>query len=107
LKTKVSTADRSKAVKKIGCVMKSRLTLVGALCAIALSFPATANEDVIKNTGDPNNWAQPTGDYANTRYSKLDQINTKNVGSLKTAWTFSTGVLRGHEGSPLAIGSSM
>ena len=57
-----------------------------------LSFPAIANEDVIKNTSDPNNWAQPTGDYANTRYSKLDQINTKNVGALKTAWTFSTGV---------------
>ena len=81
---------------------------LGALCAaIALSVPATANESIIKLSSDPNNWAQPAGDYANTRYSKLDQINTKNVGSLKTAWTFSTGVLRGHEGSPLVIGSMM
>ena len=88
--------------------MKSRLTLVGAVCAlVSLSFPAAANEDIIKNSSDPHNWAQPAGDYASTRYSKLDQINTKNVGSLKTAWTFSTGVLRGHEGTPLVIGAMM
>src|SRR5690606_23074343 len=45
------------------------------------------------------------GDHALTRYSKLDQINTSNVKDLKVAWTFSTGVLRGHEGSPLVIGN--
>ena len=81
---------------------------LGAMCAlIALSLPAMANDDVIKNTSNPNNWAKQGGDYANTRYSKLDQINTENVGSLKSAWTFSTGVLRGHEGSPLVIGDVM
>jgi PQQ-dependent dehydrogenase (methanol/ethanol family) len=46
-------------------------------------------------------------DYNAHRYSQLDQINTKNVGSMKVAWTFSTGVLRGHEGSPLVIGNMM
>ena len=34
-------------------------------------------------------------------------INTGNVKNLKVAWTFSTGVLRGHEGGPLVIGSTM
>ena len=81
---------------------------LGAMCAmVVLSLPAMANDDVIKNSNDPNNWAKQAGDYANTRYSKLDQINTQNVGSLKAAWTFSTGVLRGHEGSPLVIGNMM
>ena len=28
-------------------------------------------------------------------------------GNLKVAWTFSTGVLRGHEGGPLIIGNVM
>jgi PQQ-dependent dehydrogenase (methanol/ethanol family) len=46
-------------------------------------------------------------DYNAQRYSALDQINTKNVGSMKVAWTFSTGVLRGHEGSPLVVGNTM
>jgi len=33
------------------------------------------------------------------RYSPLTQINKANVKSLKAAWTFSTGVLNGHEGT--------
>jgi len=49
----------------------------------------------------------PTGDYANHRYSALKQINKENVGKLQVAWTFSTGVLRGHEGAPLVIGDVM
>src|SRR5256886_9341850 len=49
----------------------------------------------------------PTGNYANHRYSQLKQITAQNVGKLKVAWTFSTGVLRGHEGGPLVIGDVM
>jgi alcohol dehydrogenase (cytochrome c) len=56
---------------------------------------------------DSKNWAIQTGDYANTRYSELNQINADNVKNMKVAWTFSTGVLRGHEGSPLVIGDVM
>jgi glucose dehydrogenase len=41
------------------------------------------------------------------RYSTLNQINKKNVGKMQVAWTFSTGVLRGHEGSPLVVDGKM
>lgn len=68
---------------------------------------ASANDSVLKATGDAKNWAIQTGDYANTRYSTLDQINANNVKNLKVAWTFSTGVLRGHEGAPLVVGDVM
>ena len=60
-----------------------------------------------KMAQNPKDWVMPTGDYANTRYSKLNQINAQNVGKLQVAWTFSTGVLRGHEGGPLIIGNMM
>src|SRR5690242_8072400 len=43
------------------------------------------------------NWTIPGKDYASTRFSGLDQINASNVGNLKVAWTFSTGVDRGQE----------
>jgi len=33
------------------------------------------------------------------RYSPLTQINKANVKNLKASWTFSTGVLNGHEGT--------
>jgi lanthanide-dependent methanol dehydrogenase len=47
----------------------------------------------------------PTGHYSNHRYSKLCQIAAANAAKLQVAWTFSTGVLRGHEGGPLVIGN--
>ena len=74
-------------------------------CAATLALPglAYANADVEKLTSNPKNWAMQAGDFYNQRYSKLNQINTGNVGKMQVAWTFSTGVLRGHEGSPLVI----
>ncbi|HEY7382586.1 MAG TPA: lanthanide-dependent methanol dehydrogenase XoxF5 [Beijerinckiaceae bacterium] len=84
---------------------------IGLLTTVALlgpwTLPASANDELQKLIQDPNQWAIQTGDYANTRYSKLDQINAGNAGKLQVAWTFSTGVLRGHEGSPLVIGDVM
>ena len=52
-------------------------------------------------------WIRPAKDYASTRYSGLDQITPANVGDLRHVWTFSTGVLRGHEAAPLVVGSTM
>lgn len=85
-----------------------RSVFAGALVAsAALAAPALANDSVLKCIADDNNWCMQQGNYDATRYSKLDQINTKNVGKLQVAWTFSTGVLRGHEGSPLVVGNTM
>jgi PQQ-dependent dehydrogenase (methanol/ethanol family) len=42
-------------------------------------------------------------DYANTRFSHLDQINKDNVGQLQMAWSFSLGTARGQEAAPLAV----
>src|SRR3954462_8916841 len=78
-----------------------------AAALFALPLLASANADVEKNIADSKNWAVQAGDMYNQRYSKLNQINTRNVGKLQVAWTFSTGVLRGHEGSPLVIGDMM
>ena len=52
-------------------------------------------------------WSLPAGDYANTRFSTLDQITTANARNLKVITTVSTGVARGHEGSPLVVNDTM
>src|SRR3712207_9372139 len=49
----------------------------------------------------------PTGNYANHRFSELNQINRDSVRNLRPVWQFSTGVLRGHEGGPLVVGDVM
>jgi PQQ-dependent dehydrogenase (methanol/ethanol family) len=82
-------------------------TACAAVVAGYCGTPAIANDEVAGLAADAKNWAMPTGDYWNQRYSKLNQITADNVGKLKVAWTFSTGVLRGHEGNPLVIGNMM
>ncbi len=65
-------------------------------------FPVSA-----VSTPDDGQWLMASKDYANNRFSGLDQINAGNVRNLKLAWSFSTGAFRGHEGAPLVVGDTM
>src|SRR5690606_22378356 len=79
------------------------LVAAGLLLAVG---PATA-QDLVQLQNDPNQWVLPGKNYAGTRFSELDQINTQNVKDLKVAWTFSTGTLNGLEGAPLVVNNTM
>jgi PQQ-dependent dehydrogenase (methanol/ethanol family) len=89
----------------------TRLTIAAAVgaSALAVSLPSLvlANDELLLMQENPAYWAMPTGTYDNQRFSALAQINKDNVENLTPAWTFSTGVLRGHEGGPLVIGDIM
>jgi PQQ-dependent dehydrogenase (methanol/ethanol family) len=78
----------------------------GVLCATFVMSVAThaAAPPVSRQDGD---WPMPAMDYASTRYSRLDEINTTNVARLRVAFTFATAVQRGHEATPLVVGSTM
>src|SRR5207302_9314 len=52
-------------------------------------------------------WPMPAKDYAATRYSSLSEITGANAGRLRPVWSFSTGVLGGHEGQPLVVDNTM
>jgi PQQ-dependent dehydrogenase (methanol/ethanol family) len=83
------------------------LSGVAAMGLLAASQAAVANEELLVMQENPADWVMPLKNYSSTRYSELGQINKDNVGDLQVAWTFSTGVLRGHEGGPLVIGDTM
>ena len=85
----------------------SRLLLGLAGVMTLWSGAVLANDDLLKLQQDAKQWVMPLGNYSSQRYSALDQINSKNVKNLQVAWTFSTGVLRGHEGGPLVLGNMM
>ncbi len=90
--------------------MKSVLALSACMLAgtaILGATPGLANEELAKLSKDPSQWVMPLGNYGSQRYSELTQINTKTAKNLHPVWTFSTGVLRGHEGGPLVIGNMM
>jgi len=90
-----------------------RLTLAGCVAAALVSvfnscLPA-ADTPPFRNTeaSEDGQWLTPSKDYANTRFSGLKEITPENVKKLKVAWTFSTGISRGHEAAPLVVGSTM
>jgi len=69
-----------------------------------LTAPTGASVAVDEEDGQ---WTMPAKNYASTRFSGLQDINTGNVASLKLAWSFSTGVLRGHESAPIIANNTM
>jgi lanthanide-dependent methanol dehydrogenase len=56
---------------------------------------------------DDGQWIRPAKDYASTRYSTLNQINSANAKNLQVAFTFSTGLTKGEEAAPLIVNNTM
>lgn len=50
---------------------------------------------------EPENWLQYRGNYQGWGYSPLDQITPDNAGELVPVWSFSTGLLEGHQSPPI------
>lgn len=80
-----------------------------ALAAVAASpgLAAEAAPPAAAAPADDGEWRMPAKNYASTRFSELDQINAGNVRDLAVAFTFSTGVVRGHEAAPIVAGGAM
>lgn len=95
-----------------------------SICASALALAACGKEQPEARTassGSPpaagtagaigapadGTWQMQAGDYANTRFSPLNQITVANASQLQLAWSFSTGYTHGHEGAPLVVGNTM
>jgi quinohemoprotein ethanol dehydrogenase len=57
--------------------------------------------------GEAHNWLNHGRDYAEQRFSPLKQIDDANIGSLLRAWTFETGLTRGHEATPIVVDGRM
>ena len=66
-----------------------KLLLATCLGAVAtfVAGAANANDALNQMSQDPKGWVMPAGDYANTRYSKLNQITAANAASTSSAAT--------------------
>lgn len=80
------------------------LSLTACSLSAADASPNGAKQPDFPEDGQ---WLAPAKNPANTRYSGLDQIKADNVKDLRVAWTFSTGVNRGHEAAPIVAGKTM
>ena len=82
-----------------------------AMLSLALGTAAIQTAGIAAGAQQPagadGQWSMPAKDYAATRYSALSAINSQNARQLHPLWTFSTGVLGGHEGQPLVVNDTM
>jgi len=80
------------------------LALLGA-CGSADSFdPASIDTSVI---GANEDWDNPGGDWAESHYSRLTDINKENVSALGLAWEYDLGTYRVQEATPVVIDGVM
>ena len=96
------------------CLVVAVCVLGGSISAAAQQTPASSARTSytlatasFAGAGKPGEWTSQARDYANTRYSPLEQINATNVASLRLAWSFSDGTQYGHEGGPLVVDDTM
>ena len=82
-------------------------SLVASTCLVPIAAAGGPIQDYspvtperLKNP-EPGNWMHYRRTYDGQGYSPLDQINTSNVKNLVPVWTFSTGVVEGHEAPPI------
>jgi PQQ-dependent dehydrogenase (methanol/ethanol family) len=74
------------------------LAIAGVSCILAAAQTPPA---------DDGQWVRAAKDYQSTRYSSLAQITAANVGQLKLAFSFPTGLSAGHEAAPIVAQNTM
>jgi len=85
----------------------TRFTSWAVVAGLAVGAASVNAQDLQTMSKNANQWVMTGRTYDLQRYTPLSQINTSNVKNLHVAWTMSTGTLRGHEGNPLVVGSTM
>lgn len=88
----------------------SALSVAAALAAavgLGAMAPAVANDKLVELSKNTDNWPMTGKNYSANNYSEASQITKQNVKQLRPAWSFSTGVLSGHEGTPLVVDNVM
>jgi quinohemoprotein ethanol dehydrogenase len=102
------------------------LALLGAALATVLAASAASAQDakgspahiravttavddaaIRNNAATTKDWLNYGLDYAETRFSKLNQITTENVKNLGLMWTFNLESIRGVEATPIVVDGIM
>ena len=66
-----------------------------------------APRESVATTTQDGNWRHYGRTQAGTRYAPFSQINAENVGKLKVAWTYRTGVGADFKATPLQVGDAL
>ena len=75
--------------------------------AAAPSFAPVTPQRLLNSDAEPENWLMYSGNYFSQRYTRLDQIDTENVGRLEMQWAFQLRALDRAETTPLVVDGVM
>ena len=111
---------------RLNSIRRFSLALLAAVLATVLATSAASAQDAkgspahikavttavddaaIKNNGaTTKDWLNYGLDYAETRFSKLNQITTENVKNLGLMWTYNLESIRGVEATPIVVDGIM
>jgi quinohemoprotein ethanol dehydrogenase len=65
------------------------------------------DQRLINADSTPGDWLSNGRNYAETRYSELEQINKNNIKKLGLAWSYNLETNKGVEATPLVVGGKM
>ncbi len=94
-------------MKHLGKGLLAGASCVALTVAMGSASSSFANDKLNELSKSNENWIMPGKNYSSQNYSPNTQINTENVKQLRAAWSFSTGLLHGHEGTPLVVNGVM
>lgn len=88
--------------------VRREATMKLVVTALMLLYASRATADNLQAMmTDDRQWVMPAKNYANTRFSGLEQINADNAAQLRVAWSFSVGSNHGQEAAPIIIGDTL
>ena len=87
--------------------MQMNIRGICLIIALVLCAGLAAGQEQQRPSNADGQWTMASRDFAGTRYSPLADITPSNVGQLQVAWSFSTGLVHGHEAAPLVVGNIM
>jgi alcohol dehydrogenase (cytochrome c) len=80
------------------------------LVFLIVALPVTGQvsyERILKSDAEPANWLTYSGNYSGHRFSRLDQINDRNVANLRPIWSYQVNSLQKFETTPLVVDGVM
>jgi len=90
--------------------MKKLIWSIGLMAVLAVSTgcttmqgQATSQTKAMIVAGVTNDWPTFNGSYAGDRYSRLDEVTSQNVSSLRKTCTFDTGEMGAFQNGPVVV----
>lgn len=84
------------------------LTILALLAGVHQTVRAQVPfQRIINARSEPASWLTYSGDYQGSAFSRLSQITAKNIGGLRVAWMYQTGLSHHFETTPLVADGMM